>query len=226
MLLYQIPFSHNCIKVRVALRAKGISFEVFDISPMDRKTVVAATGQPFVPVLVDGETVVSDSTRILLWLEEKDPATALLPSDPKARVDCLMLEDWADESWMALSRRLAYYAVLEVPGRLEAMFFPGLDEARRRSFGERARQALIERFSLSDTRYQRDLEEASELAKVSNARLTTGHLVGESLTIADIALAAMCAPIAKVEDLEDDEEIRALLAWAIPILGEDGERYH
>ncbi|XP_042510236.1 glutathione S-transferase zeta class-like isoform X4 [Macadamia integrifolia] len=37
----------------------------------------------YVPVLVDGDVVVGDSFAILLYLEEKYPQNALLPSDPK-----------------------------------------------------------------------------------------------------------------------------------------------
>eukprot|EP00261_Vitis_vinifera_P039750 XP_019080993.1 PREDICTED: glutathione S-transferase zeta class isoform X2 [Vitis vinifera] len=39
----------------------------------------------FVPVLVDGDIVVSDSFAILLYLNEKYPQNALLPSDPQLR---------------------------------------------------------------------------------------------------------------------------------------------
>ncbi|KAG8663939.1 glutathione S-transferase zeta class isoform X3 [Manihot esculenta] len=39
----------------------------------------------YVPVLVDGDVVVSDSYAILLYLEEKYPQKALLPDDPQRR---------------------------------------------------------------------------------------------------------------------------------------------
>ena len=42
MKLIQIPFSHNCVKVRVALGLKEIPYETQDIAPMDRA--------PFLPL--------------------------------------------------------------------------------------------------------------------------------------------------------------------------------
>ena len=43
MKLIQIPFSHNCVKVRVTLERKGIPHEVENIAPTDRSPVFAAT---------------------------------------------------------------------------------------------------------------------------------------------------------------------------------------
>jgi len=54
MNLLQIPFSHNCIKVRKALAWKGVSYTIEDISPMDRTRVRTVSGQGLVPVLLDG----------------------------------------------------------------------------------------------------------------------------------------------------------------------------
>src|SRR5512139_2226142 len=106
--LIQIPFSHNCIKVRLALERKGIPFVVENIPPAERSSPRRASGQGLVPVLVDGDRAVADSTAILLHLEERFPEPALVPRDPASRAECLVLEDWADERFMALSRRIAY----------------------------------------------------------------------------------------------------------------------
>jgi len=37
--LIQIAFSHNCIKVRVALAIKKLPYEIDNIAPMDRSEV-------------------------------------------------------------------------------------------------------------------------------------------------------------------------------------------
>ena len=69
MTLIQIPFSHNCVKVRVALGLKGLPYETENIPPTKRRSVFAASGQGLVPVLVDRGQTIADSTRILLHLE-------------------------------------------------------------------------------------------------------------------------------------------------------------
>jgi len=114
--LIQIPFSHNCVKVRVALARKGVSYETRNIPPSERASVAAASGQGMVPVLIDDGRVIVDSTAILLHLEERYPDPPLVPEDPALRAECLVLEDWADQAFMALSRRVSYANVLKRPG--------------------------------------------------------------------------------------------------------------
>ncbi len=79
MRLYQIPFSHNCIKARHVLDLKGIDHEVVNINPALRGEVKRVSGQTLVPTLVDRGHVVSGSTPILLYLEEQRREPALLP---------------------------------------------------------------------------------------------------------------------------------------------------
>ena len=83
--LYQIPISHNCAKVRTALARKHLTYETVDIPPADRSLVRKVSGHGLVPVLRDGDTVVADSTRILLHLEERYPEPPLLPREAMAR---------------------------------------------------------------------------------------------------------------------------------------------
>ena len=54
MRLFQIPFSHNCVKVRRVLDLKGLDYETVNINPALRRDVKRASGQELVPVLVDG----------------------------------------------------------------------------------------------------------------------------------------------------------------------------
>ena len=221
--LYQIPFSHNCVKVRCALERKGIAYDLVDVDPMRRAPVVAATGQPRVPALVDGDRAMADSTAILLHLEERWPEPGLLPEDPDERAECLLLEDWADRAFMALSRRLAYWRVLQLPGVLERMFLPRVRGLRRRMLARAARRAVVRRFRLSAARNACDEAEAREAARLAELRRGGREfLVGASLTIADVALAAMSVPLhASSNAVREDEHVRSLLAWGEGVLGEE-----
>ena len=222
MKLIQIPFSHNCVKVRVALSFKGLKYETQDIAPMDRASVVAASGQGLVPVLVDHGPAIADSTAILLYLEERHPHPPLLPQEASARAECLILEDWADQAFMALSRRVAYRNVLSRPGKLSSMFFPG-DPAPARWIKERiARRVVARRFGLTPAGRVRDVAEAKRLAGLAMARLGGRRwLQGESPTIADVALATMSAPLAADREAREDGAVRALLAWGQALVPED-----
>jgi glutathione S-transferase len=220
--LIQIPFSHNCVKVRVALELKALPYETQDVAPMDRASVVAASGQGLVPVIVVDGCAIAESTAILLYLEERYPDPALLPKDPAARAECLLLEDWADQAFMAISRRIAYGNVLARPGRLAELFFPG-ESGPSRWLKERiARRRVAQRFGLSPARHVKDVREAKRLAGLAMARLGGRRfLCGEAPTLADVALATMSAPLSADPDACEDPNVRALLAWGEALVPAD-----
>ena len=83
--LYRIPHSTNVERVALALAHKGIEAESVWIDPSDRREVRRVSGQPLVPVLVDGDEVVADSTRILEYLEEHYQQRPLYPEDTAPR---------------------------------------------------------------------------------------------------------------------------------------------
>lgn len=225
MRLLQIPFSHNCVKVRVALARKGLSYEVENIRPTDRGPVFRASGQRLVPALVDGDRVVTDSTAILLHLEACFPDPPLVPTDPRRRAECLLLEDWADRAFMAASRRIAYYHTLRRPGTLGRLFFPESKGLTRRIKERIAKRIVARRFRITDEGYPKDVADMRAAAALAMSRLGDGpYFLGVEMTIADIALASMSAPLAIDADLAKDPAVRALLAWGEPIIGSEVAR--
>ncbi len=98
-------------KVRRALVLKGLDFELREpASPDDYKRWSPETG--LLPVLAIDSELVSDSTRILLRLDELHPKPPLLASDPVVAAQQRQLEDWADASflwywnrWLVLAQR-------------------------------------------------------------------------------------------------------------------------
>ena len=97
--LYRAPFSTNVERVALALAHKGLGVESVVISYEDRSPVVEVSGQGLVPVLVDGDEVIPDSTRILRYLEQKWPDPALFPRDDARRAELDVFLDWFDEVW-------------------------------------------------------------------------------------------------------------------------------
>jgi glutathione S-transferase len=59
--------------------------------------VVALNPKQQVPVLVDGDLALYDSTIILEYLEDRHPEPALYPRDPARKARCRVLEAAADE---------------------------------------------------------------------------------------------------------------------------------
>lgn len=220
MRLIQIPFSHNCIKVRRALELKGLAFETVDIAPMEREPVAAVSGQRLVPVLEDRGRAIADSTAILRHLEAAYPERPLEPRDPAQRAECWLLEDWADQAFMAASRRLAYWMTVHTPGAIENLFFPRARGLRRRLLGQLARRVVRRRFRLSAERERRDEREVPVLAALAVERLgERPFLVGERLSVADVALAAMTLPLWRATPaVRDDAAVQRLLTWGTTVM--------
>ena len=97
--LYRIPYSTNVERVTLALAYKRLAVESVWVDAADRREVVAVSGQPLVPVLVDGNRVVVDSTAILQYLEERHPDPPLYPPDQAQRAQVRIFIDWFDRVW-------------------------------------------------------------------------------------------------------------------------------
>lgn len=107
MLLYEAPGSPYAQKIKIALREKGLSFD----TALPDSLGTGRTDDPFgignpraeVPLLVDGDVRVFDSTIILEYIEERWPDPPLLPRDPAARAEARMTEDVCDTAYEAVT---------------------------------------------------------------------------------------------------------------------------
>ncbi|MHB8649397.1 MAG: glutathione S-transferase family protein [Gaiellaceae bacterium] len=97
--VYRIPFSTNVERVALAAGHKRIAIEWIDVPAGDRSAVEAVSGQPLVPVLVDGGVVLHDSSRIIEWLEARVPSPPLYPAEPARRAEVRLFVDWFDRLW-------------------------------------------------------------------------------------------------------------------------------
>jgi glutathione S-transferase len=90
------PFTEKC---RRALLLKGLEFDLREPEgPEDFKRWSPKTG--LLPVLTIDEELVSDSTEILLRLDQLWPDPPLLSPEPQIAEQQRSLEDWADESFL------------------------------------------------------------------------------------------------------------------------------
>jgi glutathione S-transferase len=118
-----------------------------------------------IPVLVAGDLVLTDSSVICAWLDEKHPARPLLPDDVDDRARARWFEEYADT-------------------RLGQIFIWGLFYqrfVRPAVFGEAGDEARVERSLAEDL--------PRELDYLERELPATGFLFGDGIGLADIAIA-------------------------------------
>jgi glutathione S-transferase len=97
--LYRFPYSTNVERVALALADQGVEVESVPVDPVDRAAAREVSGQDLVPVLVDGDEVITDSTRILHHLEARFPDPPLFPADPARAAEVEVFLDWFNRAW-------------------------------------------------------------------------------------------------------------------------------
>ncbi|MBV9748711.1 MAG: glutathione S-transferase family protein [Acetobacteraceae bacterium] len=107
MLLYEHPLSSYAQKVKIALREKGVAFEVelpesFGTGRTDGP-FAAANPRTEVPVLIDGPARIFESAIIMEYIEERWPDPPLLPREPEARAFARMTEEVCDTQYEAVN---------------------------------------------------------------------------------------------------------------------------
>jgi glutathione S-transferase len=97
MKLLGVPLSPFVRKVAVVLAIKDLSFEQEPVMPGSADPdfkALSPLGK--IPVLVDGDLVVADSSAICEYLEEKYPENPVMPLDPESRARARFLEEFGD----------------------------------------------------------------------------------------------------------------------------------
>jgi glutathione S-transferase len=104
MILYSAALSMFGAKVQIALIEKGIDFQLVMVRyDRDRgyeprhPEVLRVNPKRQVPVLIDGDVEIFDSTQIFEYLEDVQPAPPLWPLEPAARAAARLLEVKSDE---------------------------------------------------------------------------------------------------------------------------------
>jgi maleylpyruvate isomerase len=100
MRVLRIPFSTNVERVAPALGQKGVAVGWVDVDPSDRAPVRELSGQDLVPVLeTDHGEVLTDSMRIVAWLESFRAAPPLWPAADPRRTEVKVFVEWFDRVW-------------------------------------------------------------------------------------------------------------------------------
>jgi glutathione S-transferase len=197
--LITIPFSHYCEKARWALDRVGAAYaEDGHLPVFHYLSARRAGGSRTVPVLVDGETVIADSTDIVAWADARGPG-ALLPRDPVDRAAALQLEDDLDLDLGPATRRWAYFQLLRRRD-LEPLLLRGVPRWERAALTAArplALRFLARSLKLDAAGAERSRNKIEAVFARIGELVTDGrrYLVGNRFTVADLTFAALAAPV-------------------------------
>ena len=124
--LFSNGFSPFARKVAMALAYKGLEFETVDgLKHANHERLLAVNPRAEVPVLVDGDITVVNSSDILAHLDLAYPERPIYPADLKARVEARALERLADTRVDAILLDCSIWTWAErkdplLPGLIEA----------------------------------------------------------------------------------------------------------
>jgi len=124
-----LRFSPYCWRIRMALAHKGLAVETIPWR-FTEKAVLAFSGQGRVPVIRDGDTVVSDSWSIAEYLEDAYPDRPSLFGGPTGRAHARFINGWADAVMMGGIARLIVRDLLDVVDPKDRAYFRESREAR------------------------------------------------------------------------------------------------
>ena len=196
--LWQFRFSHFNEKARWALDFKGIPHVRRSLVPgLHVPRVLWLSGQKSLPVLqLEGETIV-DSTRIIATLERVKPDPPLYPRDERERA--LALEDFFDEDLGPYVCRALFHELLPHGDYCAALFSEGSGSAARTAY--RAAFAVIRILMKLDMKIdaagaaKARARVAAALDRLEGELQPSGYLVGDHFSVADLAAAALLAPL-------------------------------
>jgi glutathione S-transferase len=199
-MLELVQFRHSPFneKVRWALDLKGVPHVRRSVLPGPHLvSVKRLTGHTHTPVLIHEGRAIEHSAHILAWLEVHAPS--LHPADPDARDEALRIQRWFDDDLTPRIRRVVLDTLLREPSYWARVFAEAQPSWQQRAYGlamplaasvVRKANGILGPESVEDG--HRAIVEALDFA----ARAPAGdHLVGGSLTVADVTVASTLASL-------------------------------
>jgi glutathione S-transferase len=166
MMLYGSPVSPFVRKVLAYAAEKGLEMPLTPVGLADPNPDFQRAS-PFrkMPAFIDGDFEISDSTAIITYLEAKYPTPPLLPAGPADRARVIWYEEFADTILTAAAGAVFF-------NRIVSPKFLGVP-------GDEAAAAKAEKESIPPC-----------FAYLEGVIPASGFLVGDRLTLADIAVAS------------------------------------
>jgi len=175
----------------MALHAKKLQYKVEEVTPgIGQFEIFKISGQKQLPVIIDdNEQIISDSSIICEYINKKNTNNPLFPDDPILFAQCKLIEDWADTTMAATCKKALIKAAIEnkqlrtalLPEEIPSSVKGIVDKLPLKNLSKISNVVL---FSKDNLELQKILE------ALSKALINKKYLIGDQLSIADIAIAA------------------------------------
>jgi glutathione S-transferase len=190
MILYGSSLSPYTRKVLACAGEKGIEVDLQPTGfPNPSSEFLEASPFRKMPALRDGDYTLADSSAIIHYLEAKHPEPALIPSDAKSRGKVIWYEEFADTILFACGGKIFFNRIVAP-----------------RFMGRECDEAAVQAAELNDLPPILDY-----LEKVVPG--AEGYLVGDRLTLADIAVAGPFANFRHTNTRIDPERYPRTVAY-------------
>lgn len=195
MILYGSSMSPFVRKVLAVAGEKGVELDVRAVGVGDQNPDFrAASPLGKMPALVDGDYRLADSSAIVHYLEARYPDPALIPADPKLRGRCIWFEEFADTILSACGAKIFF-------NRIVAPVF-------------------LKREGNVDIAEAAETQELPPILDYLETVIPDGQgcLVGDRLTLADLAIAGPFANLQHLGIAIDEQRYPRTLAFVHRIL--------
>jgi len=175
----------------MALHAKNLTYRIDEISPaVGQIEIFKISGQKQLPVIMDDNgQVISDSSNICEYIDTKNANNPLYPEDPMEYSQSKIIEDWADTTMATVCKQALIKSAFENP-QLRAALLPNEIPSSVRGIFEKLPFNNLSKLSNIVLSNKTNIELQKILESLSKSLINKKYIIGNSLSIADISIAA------------------------------------
>ena len=189
--LYQFRHSAFCLKTRMALHAKKISYRVEEVKPgIGQIEIFQISGQKQLPIIMDDNNqIISDSSTICEYIDKKNTNNPLFPKDPMQFAHSKMIEDWADTTMASFCKKALIKSALENT-KLRSALLPEDSPKSIKGIMDNLPFKNLNKISNIILSNKSTIEFQKILESLSKSLINEKFIIGNQLSIADISIAS------------------------------------
>ncbi|SDB87461.1 glutathione S-transferase N-terminal domain-containing protein [Acinetobacter boissieri] len=220
--LYQFPLSHFCEKARWVLDHKELDYVAHNLTPgIHRFFTQRKASVNTLPLLNDCGHWIADSTKITIHLDQCYPENNLVHHNPTINRHILEMNDLANELGNYVRRWVLGGIILPNSHSIDILIGEKGYLKKFKKYSKPMLSLVLRKHFQLNTHDLNEIEaHILNIINIFNQQLlktNTGYMVQDYLTLADIAICSMVAPILnvegtpwEVEQLQSNEESNIL----------------